>query len=144
MRALFNVNVLIALLDPDHPASHAAHQWLSGHTDGTATCPIVQNGALRVMTQASYAQGGVPLTLRQVLGALRKTLDAANHEFWPDAVSLADTQVFDHDCIFGPKQLTDIYLLGLAVSRKACLVTLDQNIPLSAVRGAQAANLVVL
>ncbi len=144
MRALLDVNVLITLLDPDHPASHVAHRWLSKHAGGTATCPIVQNGALRVMTQASYAQGGVPLTLRQVLAALSKTLESASHVFWPDALSLADTQLFDHDKIFGHRQLTDIYLLGLAVSHNACLVTLDQNIPLSAVRKAQAHNLLVL
>lgn len=144
MRALLDVNVIITLLDPDHPAAQVAHQWLSTHTGGTATCPIVQNGALRVMTQASYPQGGVPLTLRQVLAALRKTLDADHHEFWPDAVSLADAQLFDQDKILGHLQLTAIYLLGLAVSHNACLVTLDRNIPISAVRGAQAANLLIL
>ena len=58
MRGLLDVNVLIALLDLEHPASDAVHRLLAQWRDGNATCPIVENGAVRIMSQPAYAQGG--------------------------------------------------------------------------------------
>jgi hypothetical protein len=55
-----------------------------------------------------------------------------------------DPQQFQHGHIHSARQLTDLYLLALAVKNKGRLVTLDQRIPISAVRGATTAHLVVL
>ena len=71
-------------------------------------------------------------------------LSANNIEFWPDDVSLSDAKIFDHGKIYGAGQLTDIYLLGLAVNKGCGLVTVDQNIPVAAVREASKLNLLVL
>jgi predicted nucleic acid-binding protein len=67
-----------------------------------------------------------------------------DHEFWPDDISIADDRVFDRSCILGPNQITDAYLLGLAVKNGGRLVTFDRGIPLKAVRPAQRQNLIVL
>ena len=58
------------------------------------------------------------------------------HAFWPDEVSLLDSEVVDSTRIHGPRQLTDVYLLALVVRNGGRLVTFDPGIPLTAVRKA--------
>ena len=52
--------------------------------------------------------------------------------------------MLDWEKLLTGRQLTDIYLLALAVQHGGCLVTLDRGIPVQAVRGAVATHLVVL
>ena len=55
MRALLDVNVLISLLDQAHPHHQSAMSWLKAQIrHGWASCPITQNGCMRIMSQASY------------------------------------------------------------------------------------------
>ena len=55
MRSLLDVNVLIALLDADHISHTAATAWLSEHgRRGWASCPITQNGCVRIMSHPGY------------------------------------------------------------------------------------------
>ena len=55
MAALLDVNVLIALLDAGHVHHAVATKWLSEHLDaGWASCPLTQNGCIRILSQASY------------------------------------------------------------------------------------------
>ena len=62
----------------------------------------------------------------------------------PDDISLRDTALIDPAAILGPKQITDVYLLALAVKNGGRLVTFDHRISFAAVRGAEARHLVVL
>lgn len=141
-RALFDVNVLIALLDRDHVSHDAATQWYGGHLDGGwASCPITENGTARVMSSPAYPN---PLSVVEVLSRLRAAASNGPHEFWPDDISLTDTAVFDQRAILGPKQITDRYLLALAVRNGGCLVTFDQAIRPTAVPEASAAHIVQL
>jgi hypothetical protein len=80
----------------------------------------------------------------EAMSILRAQQRESDHEFWPDDVSITDADVFDHSRILGPNQITDLYLLALAVKRDGRLVTFDRGIPLSAVRGAEARHLVVI
>lgn len=145
MRYLFDVNVLIALLDERHPAHHLCMAWYGTQQGGTAVCPLVENGAARIMASTAYAQDQPALRPGRLLQQIERMKQTADDmAFWPDAVSLADATRFDHSKIHGPRQLTDIYLLGLAVSQGAGLVTLDRNIPLGAVVGAQKTQLLIL
>lgn len=93
------------------------------------------------MSQPRYLQSRSPV---EAVAALRTGLDQPRHEFWPDDVTLVDNGHFSHDGILGPNQITDIYLLGLAVKNGGRLVTFDRGLPLKAVRGAQARHLVAL
>jgi len=93
------------------------------------------------MSQPRYLQSRSPV---EAVVALRTGLDQPNHEFWPDDISIIDDAVFDHTFILGPNQITDIYLLGLAVKNGGRLVTFDRGLPLKAVRGAEARHLVAL
>lgn len=75
---------------------------------------------------------------------LQSSTGPAFHQFWPDDISILDGLKFNHPHIHSPRQLTDLYLLGLAVKNHGCLVTFDQRIPFSAVHGARPGHLVVL
>ena len=142
MRALLDVNVLVALFDANHSLHAPAMRWFDDHGDsGWATCPITQNGCVRVMSQPGYPEH-VPVVA--VVERLRQATAHRAHAFWPDDASLLDGKMIDASRIHGPSQLTDVYLLALALSHGGRLVTLDQGIPLAAVRGAHTKHLVVI
>ncbi len=141
---LLDVNVLIALLDPAHINHDAAHLWFSRNAGQTwATCPITENGLIRILSNPRYPNlDWMPRDIvRHLQGFLRPDL---GHEFWPDNVSLSDESLFQQEFIVSHKQLTDVYLLGLAVKRAGALVTFDQSIPLAAVLGAGKNDMLVL
>ena len=85
MRALPDVNVLIALLDAAHIHHAAAHAWLSRELDhGWASCPLTQNGCIRILSQPAYP---APLPTAAVAQRLAQATEHAAHQFWPDDVN---------------------------------------------------------
>jgi uncharacterized protein len=142
MRALFDVSALLAVFDTDHVFHATARVWWAANADGGwATCPLTQNGFVRIMSQPAYPQRR---STAQAIEALRLGVDQPSHEFWPDDISIADDRVFDRSHILGPNQITDVYLLALAVKNRGRLVTFDRGLPIKAVRGSAPRNLVVL
>jgi len=142
VRALLDVNVLIALLDSDHASHESAMSWFSKHArQGWSSCPITQNGCIGIMSNPGYPN---PLPVQAVIDHLAEACRQDIHEFWPDEVSLLDSSVVESTRIHGPRQLTDIYLLALAVQHGGRLVTFGGGIPLAAVKKASAQNLLVL
>jgi toxin-antitoxin system PIN domain toxin len=142
VRALFDVNVLIALLDTDHIGHAVATSWFSTNLKhGWASCPITENGTARIMASAGYPN---PLPVAAILQRLAMAKATEHYRFWPDDISLTDTEVFNHAELLGPKQITDRYLLALAVRNNGRLVTFDQGIRPTAVIGATAEHLVQL
>lgn len=142
MRALLDVNVLIALLDADHTLHARATAWFGANAKaGWASCPITQNGCIRIMSNAAYPN---PLPVREVITRLQEATANKLHAFWPDGISLLDSKTADPSRIHGPRQLTDIYLLALAVRNGGRFVTFDGAIALDAVQKATKANLMVL
>jgi toxin-antitoxin system PIN domain toxin len=142
MRALLDVNVLIALLDPDHSLHARATDWFASNArGGWASCPITQNGCARIISHAGYPNA-LPVTA--VLERLAEASASGLHEFWPDDVSLLDRQVVDSARIHGPRQLTDLYLLALAVRHGGRFVTFDHSVAIDAIRGAKAKDIVTL
>lgn len=142
MRALFDVNVLIALLDTDHIGHAVATSWFSTNLKhGWASCPITENGTARIMASAGYPN---PLPVAAILQRLAMAKATEHYRFWPDDISLTDSEVFNYAELLGPKQITDRYLLALAVRNNGRLVTFDQGIRPTAVIGATAEHLVQL
>lgn len=142
MRALLDINVLIALFDPDHVSHEPAMAWFARHAkEGWASCPLTQNGCVRIMSSPSYPS---PQPVQALVRRLAEACADRIHEFWPDEPSLLDSTAFDATRIHGPRQITDVYLLGLAVRHDSRFVTFDGRIPLEAVRQAAERNLVVL
>lgn len=142
MRALLDVNVLIALLDSRHASHGRAREWFATEAPrGWASCPITQNGCIRVMSHASYPNA-VPV--RAVVERLAEAAADSFHAFWPDALTLLDPAIADASRIHGPRQITDLYLLALAVRNKGRFVSFDQAIAIDAIRGAKPSHLVLL
>jgi toxin-antitoxin system PIN domain toxin len=142
MRALLDINVLLALFDSGHTFHPRAMQWWSANKgDGWASCPLTENGYLRIVSQASYPR---PVRLADAALHLRTWAVPPLHVFWPDDISILDAARIDHTRLLGPKKITDVYLLALAVKHGGRLVTLDTGISVQAVRGADAAHLVIV
>ena len=147
MRALLDVNVLIALLDAErdcHESARECREWFKvNRWFGWASCPLTENGVVRFMTLPSYRK---PLQRKaeDVIGALRLTRESSDHRFWADDLSRSDPNVFTANRIRGSKQITDIYLLALAVKHNGWLATFDTRISLDAVVGATPAHLAVI
>jgi toxin-antitoxin system PIN domain toxin len=142
MRALLDVNVLIALMDAGHVHHVAASRWLGANIEqGWASCPLTQNGCLRIMSTDAYRNAQ---PVNAVAARLREATSQDFHEFWADELSVLDPQRFDQDRWLGSRQITDAYLLALAVHRGGVFVTLDRNVDPGLVRGAQPHHLVVI
>lgn len=142
MRALFDVNVLIAMFDEQHVHHHVAHDWWrANQTGGWASCPLTQNGFVRIVSQPGYAN---PVSTSFAVDLLGQEMIETDHAFWPDSVSILDGKLFHHDRILGPGQLTDVYLLALAVTNGGRLATFDCTVPLAAVRGALQRHIAVI
>lgn len=142
MRALLDVNVLLAFFDIGHIHHDRARAWWKLHASaGWASCPVTQSGFVRIISRPGYPR---PIPLHTALSALTAQLARSDHEFWPDDVSIVDERVFDRRHILGPRQITDVCLLALAVRNGGRLVTFDRGLPLKAVREAEARHLVML
>ena len=133
--ALLDVNVHVALFDPNHVHHDLAHDWFAEHREaGWATCALTENGLVRVLAHAAYGAG---VGAAAVVHALRRFKASGHHQFWPEALSLTDEGVFNPAMLGGSRQVTDVYLLGLAQQRGGVLATFDRSIPLQAVVGAR-------
>lgn len=142
MRALLDVNVLVALLDAGHLHHRVATDWLAEHQRmGWASCPLTQNGCLRILSLPSYPN---PQPTAQVAERLAQAAAGSGHEFWPDALSLLETGRIRWDRVLTSRQVTDTYLLALATANRGCLVTFDRGISTDAVTGSTKKNLVTL
>jgi toxin-antitoxin system PIN domain toxin len=142
MRALLDINVLIALLDADHIHHGRARDWLSAHIGaGWASCPLTQNGYVRIVSQPAYPK---PLPPAAAIGLLREACGTRHHTFWPDDASILDEARIDASRIHGSRQLTDVYLLALAQAHGGRFVTFDAGVPVSALRRAADKHFVVL
>lgn len=141
-RALLDVNVLLALLDSDHVDHDRAREWLDDEIGGGwASCPITENGFVRVISQSRYPSPVSPTEAIEVLGRACAT---SHHAFWPCDVSVLDAAVVDRSRLHGPRQVTDAYLLALATAHQGRFVTFDQSLSLASVPGATEAHLTVL
>ena len=142
MKALLDVNFLIALFDAAHVHHASAQAWLiQNRRLGWATCPLTQNGCIRIFSQPTYPAS---LPISEIARRLRQATAAADHVFWEDEISLTEVKRFDLTRVPHPRFLTDVYLLGLAVAHKGRLVTFDREIPRGAVLGATGKNLEAL
>lgn len=141
--ALLDVNVLVALFDPDHVHHDLAHDWFADHRrEGWATCDVTEAGFVRVVSNPRY-QPDAPRPASAV-DRLRKFCDSGHHRFWNETVSLRDQRLFELGAARGHRQITDVYLLGLARRVGGTLATFDRSIPLAAVKGARREHLTVI
>ena len=128
---LLDVNVMVALFDPDHVHHDLAHDWFAEQrVAGWETCPLTENGLVRVLSSQRVGAG---LTIADIAARLRILKSVGRHVFWGDDVSLTDERLFRSKSIRGHRQVTDVYLAGLAQAKGGHLATLDRSIPVSAI-----------
>jgi uncharacterized protein len=135
---LLDVNVLIALIDSVHVFHHQAHRWFAdvGH-EAWASCPMTQNGVLRVVGHPGYHNyTGAPAAVAEALQGL---CALPGHVFWPDDISLLDAGRIDRARLLEAGQVTDTYLLALAVRHGGRLATFDRRLVADAVKGGREA-----
>lgn len=142
MRSLLDINIIIALLDADHNLHEMAMRWFSLHGKaGWASCPLTQNGCIRIMSSPHYPNA---LPAQAIRERLVEACAGPFHEFWPDDISILDDHIFEAKRIHGPKQLTDLYLLALAVHHGGRFVTFDGAIARDAVTMAGKDSIVII
>ena len=138
MSFLLDVNVLIALIEPTHVGHDAAHRWFGATGAASwATCPLTENGVIRIVGHPKYPNSaGSPAAAAPIVARLR-TLPG--HVFWCDDLSLLGSVLVDPARIMTPTQVTDTYLLALAVANDGQLATFDRRLSPNAVRRGRAA-----
>ena len=143
MTFLLDVNVLIALIDPGHVAHDDAHDWFgSTGRRSWATCPITENGVIRIVGSPRYANSpGSPSVVAEMVGKLR---NLPSHNFWSDDVSLVDADNVDPAKVLTSAQVTDTYLLALAKARGGRLATFDRRLSTEAVKGGKSTLHVII
>lgn len=131
---LLDVNVLIALIDPAHVQHDPAHRWFGRvGQKAFATCPITENGLVRIVGHPKYPNSpGPPSVVLESLVAIRRL---AGHHFWPDHLSIADDEFFAPDLLSTHARVTDSYLLAIARANGGRLATMDQKLATEAVPG---------
>lgn len=141
-RYLLDVNVLIALVDTAHVQHEEAHAWFSRvGCHAFATCPITENGLLRIVGNPRYPNSpGPPSAVKASLLTIRAL---SGHEFWPDSISLADSSFIDAALLTRHSQVTDSYLLALARANDGQLATLDKKLATEAVALGRAALAII-
>ena len=131
-RFLLDVNVLIALIDPSHVQHDRAHEWFASKGQRAwATCPLIENGVLRIVGHPRYPNSpGPPAAIAELLILFRKL---PGHTFWPDDISLLERQHVNTARLLDSTHVTDSYLLALARAHNGQLASFDQRMVTDAV-----------
>lgn len=137
-RYLLDVNVLIALIDPAHVQHDRVHAWFGRvGRKAFATCPITENGLLRIVGHPKYPNSpGPPSAVADALSAIR---GLPGHAFWGDSLSLVDSPLVDPALLSSHSRVTDSYLLALARANDGRLATLDHKLAADGVSDGPAA-----
>lgn len=125
---LLDVNTLIALAWPTHSAHERTQSWFSRNSDqGWATCPFTECAFVRIVSNPSFSPHF--LTLPAAVRLLSLNVNHPTHRFWADDLPLEDAFRHVIGRMVGHNQVTDGYLLGLALHKNGKLVTLDESLP---------------
>jgi uncharacterized protein len=126
-RYLLDVNVIIALLDPAHIQHDRAHEWFAKTGNKAwATCPLTENGVLRIVGHSRYPNS--PGTPAAVAALMTGFLALSGHELWADDLTLFDSRRVQRERLLESAQVTGTYLLALAAAHNGHLATFDRNL----------------
>lgn len=124
---LLDVNLLISLSWPDHTLHFLARKWFAKNSSrGWATCPLVQAGFVRIVSNPAFSARSV--SVQEAIDGLRASLQDPAHQFWPDSISLSEALLLIRGKVSSHQQITDAYLVALAIHNRGKLATLDRGI----------------
>lgn len=124
---LLDCNVLIALAWPEHEFHDKVGRWFARHSSaGWATCPFTQVAFVRILSNPAFSANA--LTPTNALRVLESNLNLPSHHFWPSSISVTDALKNIEGRLTGHRQITDAYLVSLALHHRGKLATLDQGI----------------
>ena len=127
MTHLLDVNLLIALAWPSHVHHRKAQQWFQQTGQkGWASCPITQTAFVRISSNPKFIDGAV--SPQEAISLLTKATASKHHEFWVDDIEVGEGNALPLTHLIGHRQVTDLYLIGLAMEHKAKLATLDSGV----------------
>jgi len=124
---LLDVNVLVALVRSKHSHHEPAKRWFSAAGSRQwATCPLTQAGFVRVVSNPRFTAQTVDV--REALQMLTELTGLPGHEFWPVDFDVATAVTPFASRFFGHQQVSDVYLLALAMRNRGKLATLDRGL----------------
>jgi toxin-antitoxin system PIN domain toxin len=127
MAYLLDVNVLIALAWPEHRQHSLVRAWFAKNSaKGWATCPVVQTGFVRILSNPAFSLRSV--SVKDAIDGLAISLGDGRHQFWPDSITFPEAIHLLKAPIIGHQQITDAYLVALAIRNRGKLVTMDLGI----------------
>lgn len=127
MVSLLDVNLLVALVWPNHVHHQRARVWFAkNQSAGWATCPVTESGLIRV--SSNHRVTPESLTPREAVAVLQQVVSLPHHHFWEDAISFVSTPYLELNRLQGYRQVTDAHLLAIARSHGGRLATLDGGV----------------
>lgn len=124
---LLDANVLVALAWPKHEAHQRVGRWFAAHSRvGWATCPFTQAALVRILSNPAFSPNA--LSVGNALAVLQANLELPGHHFWPASMPLPEAVGDAGRRLRGHRQVTDAYLLGLALHHRGKLATVDRGI----------------
>ncbi len=124
---LLDVNVLLALAWPNHVHHAPARSWFHRRgRHGWSTCPMTQCGFVRISSNPSIIPDAVSPAV--ALAVLKQMVAHPGHHFWADEVSMGDPDFSFPSLLAGHRQVTDGYLLALAIRHNGVLATFDSGV----------------
>ena len=134
---LLDVNALLALLMENNDFHPQMARWFTTNQHaGWATCPITELGFVRVISNAAFVKPAPKIGLAIDL-LRRSTQSSSHHRFWPEGFRLSDLAPSVKSQLTGHKQITDAYLLSIAIRNGGRLVTFDRRIRQLAPQGSE-------
>jgi toxin-antitoxin system PIN domain toxin len=124
LKHLLDVNVLIALTEPEHIHHRTVMKWFNTPGLDWGMCAFSEAGFLRVSANPKVGR----LTLEDGIHMLATLANHPGDRYWTISTGWATLAAPFQERVFGHQQITDAYLLGLAVKENGVLVTLDKAI----------------
>jgi toxin-antitoxin system PIN domain toxin len=124
---LLDANVLVALAWPEHGSHDRVGRWFARHSrGGWATCPFTESALVRILSNPAFSSDS--LSVENAMAVLEANVKLPGHQFWPADTSLVDAIAKIGKRLRAHRQITDAYLVGLAVHHHGKLATMDRSI----------------
>jgi toxin-antitoxin system PIN domain toxin len=122
LKFLLDVNVLFALAEPTHVHHRTVMRWFNTPSLDWGLCAFSEAGFLRVATNPKSGS----YTVKDAAEVLKGLAAHPGYRYWPVTAGWLTLAAPFRERVFGHQQITDAFLLGLAVKEHGVLVTLDK------------------